>query len=181
MRISSFKMELFWAKTHLFLTEKKLRFSTIFHSQTLYYTYVTDKKNEMKTCLSYTLKTNWPLKKGRVPQTYMLLVRSPVKVKFKAKPKDKFVNEGKDVTLTCEVIGVPKPQLVWKKEGELVTNASKFTITTDNSGETAVSSQLRIKQISREDIALYSCISWNRGGVSSAQARVITAGELIKQ
>lgn len=99
-----------------------------------------------------------------------------LKVKFIAKPKDKFVNEGKDVTLTCDVVGVPKPQLVWKKEGELVTNASKFTITTDNSGETAVSSQLRIKQISREDIALYSCISWNRGGVSSAQARVITAG-----
>ena len=111
----------------------------------------------------------------------MLLVRSPVKVNFKVKPKDKFVNEGVAVTLKCSVTGVPKPQLVWKKEGELVTNTSRFTITTDNSGENSVSSQLQIKQIAREDIALYSCISWNRGGVSSMQARVVTAGELIKQ
>lgn len=111
----------------------------------------------------------------------MLLVRSPVKVTFQVKPKDKFVKEGVAVTLRCSVTGVPKPQLVWKKEGELVTNTSRFTITTDNSGETSVSSQLQIREIAREDIALYSCISWNRGGVSSVQARVVTAGELIKQ
>jgi len=111
----------------------------------------------------------------------MLLVRSPVKVNFNDKLKDKYVNEGDPVTLKCSVTGVPKPQLVWKKEGELITNTSRFTITTDNSGETSVSSQLQIKQIAREDIALYSCISWNRGGVSSMQARVVTAGELIQQ
>lgn len=99
-----------------------------------------------------------------------------LKVKFQVKPQDKFVNEGVAVTLKCSVTGVPKPQLVWKKEGELVTNTSRFTVTTDNSGESSVSSQLQIKQIAREDIALYSCISWNRGGVSSMQARVVTAG-----
>ena len=111
----------------------------------------------------------------------MLLVRSPVTVDFKVKPQDAFVHVGVDVTLNCNVTGVPKPLLVWKKEGELVANSSRFTVTSDNSGETFISSQLQIKRISREDIALYSCISWNRGGVRSMQARVITIGELIKQ
>ena len=86
-------------------------------------------------------------------------------------------SEGEDVIMKCNVTGLPRPQLAWKKEGELLTNSSKYSITTDATAKTFISSQLQIRQVTREDIAVYSCISWNRGSVRSAPGTLLLSGE----
>ncbi|XP_068740263.1 scavenger receptor cysteine-rich type 1 protein M160-like isoform X1 [Montipora capricornis] len=94
-------------------------------------------------------------------------------------PLTTVADKSDDVTLKCNVTGVPKPRLFWKKEGELLTKTNKYTVTTDNSSETFISSQLIIRKVSRDDVARYWCISWNRGSVMAAPGRVLITGSPI--
>lgn len=100
-------------------------------------------------------------------------------VNYVAFPRSTVANKSDNVTLKCNVTGVPKPRLFWKKEGELLTNTNKYTVTTDNSSETFISSQLIIRKVSREDVARYWCISWNRGSVIAAPGSVLITGSPI--
>ena len=104
-----------------------------------------------------------------------------VTVNYVAFPRSTVANKSDNVTLKCNVTGVPKPRLFWKKEGELLTNTNKYTVTTDNSSETFISSQLIIRKVSREDVARYWCISWNRGSVIAAPGSVLITGELQRK
>lgn len=85
--------------------------------------------------------------------------------------------EGDDVALDCKVKGFPQPQLVWKKDGELLTNTSRVSVITDVANKSFTSSRLQIRGVTKEDVAVYSCISWNRGSVRFAQTRVLLTGE----
>lgn len=82
-----------------------------------------------------------------------------------------------DVTLNCTVRGFPQPQLVWKKDGELLTNASRVSVITDVANKSFTSSRLQIRGFTKEDVAVYSCISWNRGSVRSVPTQVLLTGE----
>jgi len=98
-------------------------------------------------------------------------------VRFLDYPRKRTVaTEGGRVTLKCNVTGVPKPQVVWKRDGVLVTNSSRFTVKTDVTATAFTSSQLQIRQITKEDIAVYSCISWNRGSVRVVPGRLLISG-----
>lgn len=94
-------------------------------------------------------------------------------------PRETIVTEGGDVTLKCNVTGVPKPRVVWKKDGKLVTNSSRYTVTTDVTAVAFTLSQLQIRKVTKGDIAVYSCISWNRGSVRVVQGRLVLTGELF--
>lgn len=101
-------------------------------------------------------------------------------VEFADYPRETVATEGDHVTLNCNVAGVPRPQIAWKKDGELVMNGSKHTVTTysaSRKGYTA--SQLQIRQVSKEDVAVYSCIAWNRGSIRVWQARMLLTGKFL--
>ena len=103
---------------------------------------------------------------------------SLVTVEYQDYPRDTIATEGDEVTLNCNVSGVPKPRIAWKKDGELVTNGGKYTVTTGvTSKKDDTSSQLQIRQVTKEDISVYSCIAWNRGGVRVVQARLLLTGK----
>ena len=99
-------------------------------------------------------------------------------VEFGNYPNDTVATEGDQVTSNCNVTGVPTPQIAWKKDGELVMNGTKITVTTSSpssGGYTA--SQLQIRQVSKQDVAVYSCIAWNRGSIRVWQATVLLTGK----
>ena len=109
---------------------------------------------------------------------YFLVSPSPVTVNFLDYPPGITVTtEGGHVILNCNVTGVPRPRVAWKKEGELVTNTSRITVLTDVTDKTFTSSQLHIRQVTKQDIGIYSCISWNRGSVRSSPGRILISGE----
>ncbi|KAL9986144.1 hypothetical protein ACROYT_G000235 [Oculina patagonica] len=87
-------------------------------------------------------------------------------VEFKDYPIKTIATKGDLVTFNCNVTGVPKPRIAWKKDGELVTNDNWHTVTTNRaSRKDSTASQLQIRQVNKGDIAEYSCIAWNRGSV----------------
>ena len=90
-------------------------------------------------------------------------------VSFTVSPEDTVSTEGGTVTFTCSVKGVPTPKVVWKKGGELVTNSSRYVVTSES---------LVVNQVTRDDMAVYSCISWNRGSVRVAQGKLLLKGSL---
>lgn len=94
-----------------------------------------------------------------------------------APPNYKLAKKGADVTLDCKVKGFPQPQLVWKKDGELLTNTSRVSVITEVANKSFTSSRLQIRGVTKEDVAVYSCISWNRGSVRFTQTRVLLTGE----
>lgn len=99
-------------------------------------------------------------------------------VEFQELLTDAVAAEGGQATLNCNVTGVPRPQIAWKKDGELVTNGTKNTVTTYSaSSRGSTASQLQIRQVSKEDVAVYSCIAWNRGSIRVSQAAVILTGK----
>lgn len=103
---------------------------------------------------------------------------SPVTVEFVDYPRDTVFNEENQVTLNCNVTGVPRPQIAWKKEGELVMNGIKHTVTTySTSSRGYTASQLQIRQVTKEDVAVYSCVAWNRGSIRVWQATVLVTGK----
>jgi len=102
-----------------------------------------------------------------------------VTVEFKNYPNDTVATEGDQVTCNCNVTGVPTPQIAWKKDGELVTNSTKITVTTSSASSRGYNaSQLQIRQVSKQDVAVYSCIAWNRGSIRVWPATLLITGKL---
>ena len=102
-------------------------------------------------------------------------------VDFQVFPTMTVAKEGGMEYLQCKVTGVPIPQIAWKKDGELITNASRFAITTDISiKNNSVSSQLLIRDVSKEDVGFYYCISWNRGSVRVTKTTLLLTGKYHK-
>ncbi len=105
---------------------------------------------------------------------------SLVTVEFKDYPIKTIATKGDLVTFKCNVTGVPKPRITWKKDGELVTNDNWHTVTTNRaSRKDSTASQLQIRQVNKGDIAEYSCIAWNRGSVREVRALLLLTGKCL--
>ena len=72
-----------------------------------------------------------------------------------------------DVILPCSVKAFPVPNMAWKKDGELVTNDTRHTVTRKD---------LKISQVSTVDMGRYYCIAWNRGTVQAKSVMLLIAG-----
>lgn len=82
-------------------------------------------------------------------------------------PPVKIAKKGQDVTLPCTVKAFPAPTMAWKKDGELVTNDSRHVITR---------TELKILQVSTEDMGYYYCVAWNRGSVQAKKVLLFISG-----
>ena len=71
------------------------------------------------------------------------------------------------MTFICEATGVPTPTIIWKKDGELVTNDSRHVID---------SKSLRILRAMEGDVGVYACVAWNKHAIISAIATLILIG-----
>lgn len=72
-----------------------------------------------------------------------------------------------DVILPCSVKAFPVPNMAWKKDGELVTNDTRHTVTRK---------ELKISQVSTVDMGRYYCIAWNRGSVQAKSVMLLITG-----
>uniref|UniRef100_A0A8C4UI32 Obscurin n=1 Tax=Falco tinnunculus TaxID=100819 RepID=A0A8C4UI32_FALTI len=70
------------------------------------------------------------------------------------------VTEGKHAKLSCYVTGEPKPEIVWKKDNEVITEGRRYVIYEDDQ-ENFVLKILFCKQI---DNGLYTCTASNLAG-----------------
>ena len=103
-----------------------------------------------------------------------------VTVEFKEHPTETVATEGGLVTFNCNVTGVPKPRITWKKDGELVTNDTRRTVMIYGaSSKVESASRLQIRGVSKEDIGEYMCIAWNRGSVREWPSKLLLTGKCL--
>ncbi|KAJ6223357.1 hypothetical protein RDWZM_001902, partial [Blomia tropicalis] len=90
---------------------------------------------------------------------------------FRLKPPDViYVKVGESITLPCEAIGTPTPQIVWFKDNRPLQSSANVHIT---------SNELRIGSIQLNDIGEYRCTSRNREGSISTTTKIIIAGPAV--
>ncbi|XP_049883395.1 hemolin-like isoform X1 [Pectinophora gossypiella] len=87
---------------------------------------------------------------------------------FVKKPEPKLlVAEGQDVTIPCQVQGVPKATITWTYNAQPLKSDSRVTTKpTDNASE------LQIKKIQKSDQGYYGCTATNENGVVYAESLV---------
>ena len=73
------------------------------------------------------------------------------------------------ITIQCPTSGVPTPTITWTKDGEQITNDSRYTIQDDGS--------LLISEAVDEDSARYTCIADSIIGEDSASSEVKIVGK----
>ena len=93
------------------------------------------------------------------------------------------IDEGMNITITCEATGYPPPTIVWSwSDGTLsdrVSVSDDVSIPTGNGNVTRVSVNLTIMSTSREDTGMYICSANNYIGSDSTNVNVTVQCKLI--
>ena len=87
-------------------------------------------------------------------------------------PNDTIINEGENITLTCDAEGPPKPTFAWSNASEKVT--IKKIISKNNKLELR-----NVRSAGRYHFTV-TCIASNKGGKSTANATIEILGEYLK-
>jgi len=85
------------------------------------------------------------------------------------------VTEGKHAKLSCYVTGEPKPEIVWKKDNEVIVEGRRHVIYEDDQ-ENFVLKILYCKQV---DNGLYTCTASNLAGQTYSSVLVTVKGECL--
>lgn len=86
------------------------------------------------------------------------------------------VTEGKHAKLSCYVTGEPKPEIVWKKDGEVIMEGRRHIIYEDEQ-ENFVLKILFCKQV---DNGLYTCTASNLAGQTYSSVLVVVKGKGVR-
>lgn len=86
---------------------------------------------------------------------------------FKEKPKDQIGLDGDRITVTCKVVGSPKPEVTWMKNKQVIRKSKDFNM--ELNGETA---KLTINDAYTEDSGEYSCEVWNEIGSQTSSFKI---------
>ena len=84
---------------------------------------------------------------------------------FKKKPKNVFAHVTSEVTLECDIYGVPTPKIYWMKDGKKIVANDYFQIVDHK--------DLRILGLLERDQGLYQCFGSNDLGSVQASAQLV--------
>ena len=73
------------------------------------------------------------------------------------------------ITIQCLTSGEPKPNVTWSKDGQKITEGSKYAVQKDGS--------LLIREAGKQDSGLYTCTSENIVGNDSASTVIQVVGK----
>ena len=90
---------------------------------------------------------------------------------IKKRPHNLFAHVTADVQFQCQVYGIPKPTVQWRKNGDVVIPSDYFQLLDNQS--------LRILGLVASDAGLYQCMAENEVGnvQASAQLLVLESGK----
>ncbi|GBP54321.1 Contactin [Eumeta japonica] len=90
-----------------------------------------------------------------------------LKPSFKKKPleSETYGSEGGNITIKCNPEAAPKPTFTWKKDNIVIGAGGKRFITENGN--------LIIRQLSRDDEGVYTCIAKNQYGTDESRGRLI--------
>ena len=83
------------------------------------------------------------------------------------------VLEGSSVLLTCDAFGIPKPTLMWEKDGEPVSSTHITGVSSEAYHRVET---LTLGGVVMENSGVYTCVATNRGGDDSASAELQVIG-----
>lgn len=75
-----------------------------------------------------------------------------------------YQRRGSDAVLTCKGIGVPRPEITWSYNGQLIQNDWKHSILNEEDRHHTANSALTVRSLSSHNYGKYECYVWNRHG-----------------
>ena len=88
-----------------------------------------------------------------------------------------FIDEGINITFTCESIGIPLPSITWSRDNGALNDrvfvSDSVTGLVENGNVTRVSVNFTIISTSREDTGVYICSASNYIGSDSNNVSII--------
>eukprot|EP00061_Rhincodon_typus_P003093 g19254.t1 len=79
------------------------------------------------------------------------------------------VTEGKHAKLSCQVTGKPRPEILWKKDGEVIFSGRRHVLFDDDEDNFV----LRILYCKQSDNGRYTCTASNLAGQTYSSVLVI--------
>ncbi|XP_044846833.1 immunoglobulin superfamily DCC subclass member 3-like [Mauremys mutica] len=111
----------------------------------------------------YVCAANRPGTRVRRTAQGSLMVQAPPE--FVQWPQSVSKPLGSSASFTCVAQGVPEPQLLWLKNGKILTPGENIKLTHNNS-------TLLLQGLAVADDAIYQCIAENSAGTNQASARL---------
>ena len=92
---------------------------------------------------------------------------------FRKRPRSTQARQNEDVLFECDVYGIPKPSIRWRKNGDIVIPSDYFQIVDGRN--------LKILGLVNSDQGLYQCFGENAVGSiqASAQLLIVDQGKII--
>ena len=81
--------------------------------------------------------------------------------------------------LTCQGKGDPGPTIAWLKNGQRTTNNSRVTISSSESGDKSMTSELVITDTKYEDSGVYTCVIDNTVGGTNSSGTISVHGNFV--
>ncbi|KAJ7386428.1 hypothetical protein OS493_008553 [Desmophyllum pertusum] len=88
---------------------------------------------------------------------------------FTSNPQNKTIKEGEIVILSCTVVGVPAPDVIWTKDGQTLPVDQRLNVSSRENTST-----LTITNVVRGDQGLYRCVANNSVNTSTSYPGMLT-------
>lgn len=127
------------------------------------------------TTRTVTTTTTTTTSGHEIPITHLHHTHLPSKPKFLKLFESGSIKEGNVLLLTCQVVGEPKPELVWQKDGQTLKNNPRVCINYLPNG----ASSLYVESAYPDDAGSYQVTATNEHGIAVYIADIEIEGKLI--